>query len=326
MDNKANKPYYNQGQGQGQSQSHNQGQSQGQKPKRPKKGKKRKSNSSGGSSNGLNNSESKYGTSNPSENQAHNFFIGSYSLKLNNSSLKREFNSDSDSDSDSSMESDPFFHENKANRPKKSGKTKGKKACKHHKFDTLLYDTSSTDHIINDRKWFVKFNSNKGKLPVLTTGGDPVTPQGRGKALFRVKTKPNKGYYITLTLQNALYLPNLNINIVSGQKHYKAGGVLIKKTLYGTDKKPYGALNVKKHGFFLTIEGKKPPIINTLAYYHIIRQARELHPVQDRLVIKLPEKPNIKPEEYVEVPSTPEPEDVQPYRSGSEGANRPKAQ
>ena len=197
-DNRANKPYYNQGQGQGQSQGQNQGQSPGQRPKRPKKGKKRKLNSSGGSSNGPNNSESKYSTSNPSENQAHSFLMGNYSLKLNNSNSEGEFNSDSDSDS--LVELDPFFHENKANRPKKSGKTEGKKACKYYKFNALLYDTGSTDHIINNWKWFVKFNSNKGKLPVLTTGGGPVTPQGQGKALFRVKTEPNKDYYITLTL------------------------------------------------------------------------------------------------------------------------------
>ena len=74
--------------------------------------------------------------------------MGSYSLKLNNSSSKGEFNSDSDS----SVESNPFFHKNKANRPKKSGKNKGKQTYKHHKFDALLYDTRSTDHIINDRK------------------------------------------------------------------------------------------------------------------------------------------------------------------------------
>ena len=127
-DNKANKPYYNQGQsqgqnqGQGQSQSHSQGQSQGQRPKRPKKGKKRKSNSNRGSSNDPNKSESKYRTSNPSKNQAHSFLIGSYSLKLNNSSSEGEF----DSNSDSLVELDPFFHENRANRPKKSGKNKGK--------------------------------------------------------------------------------------------------------------------------------------------------------------------------------------------------------
>ena len=74
--------------------------------------------------------------------------MGNYLLELNNSSSKGEFNSDSDSDF--LAESDPFFHENRVNRPKKSGKTKGKKACKHYKFNALLYDTGSTDHIIND--------------------------------------------------------------------------------------------------------------------------------------------------------------------------------
>ena len=101
---------------------------------------------------------------------------------------------------------------------------------------------------------------------------------------------------------------------------------MIKETLYGTNKKPCGALNVKKHGFFLIIEGKKPLIVNTLMYYHMVRQVRELHLVRDRLIIKLPEKPNIRPKEYVKVSITPEPEDVQPYRSGLERVNRPKAQ
>ena len=122
--------------------------------------------------------------------------MGSYLLKLNNSSSKKEFNSDFNS----LVELNPFFYENKVNRLKKSGKTKGKKACKYHKFDALLYNTGSTNHIINDRKWFVEFNSNKGKLPVLITGGDPVTLQGQRKAFFRVKVEPNKNYYITLTL------------------------------------------------------------------------------------------------------------------------------
>ena len=43
----------------------------------------------------------------------------------------------------------------------------------------------------------------------------------------------------------------------------------------------------------------------------MVRQARELQPVRDRLIIKLPEKPNIRPKEYVKVPTTPKPEDIQ---------------
>ena len=136
--------------------------------------------------------------------------MGNYLLELNNSSSKGEFNFHSDS----LVELDPFFHKNKVNRHKKSGKTKGKKACKYHKFNALLFNTGSTDHIINNRKWFVEFYFNKGKLLVLITGGGPVTPQIQGKAFFKVEAKPNKGYYITLTLQNVLYLLNFNINIV----------------------------------------------------------------------------------------------------------------
>ena len=60
-------------------------------------------------------------------------------------------------------------------------------------------------------------------------------------------------------------------------------------------------------------------------YYHILRQARKLHPVQNRLIIELPEKPNIRPKEYIKIPTTPEPKDIQPYRSGLKGVNRSKA-
>ena len=86
--------------------------------------------------------------------------------------------------------------------------------------------------------------------------------------------------------------------------------MLIKETLYSTNKKLYSALNVKKHGFFLAIENKKPPIINTLAYYHILRQARKLDLVQNRLIIKLPEKPNIKPKKYAKILTTPESKNI----------------
>ena len=58
------------------------------------------------------------------------------------------------------------------------------------------------------------------------------------------------------------------------------------------------------------MEGKNPLIINTLAYCYMIRQACELYLVRDHLVIELPEKPNIRPEESAEVLITPELEDV----------------
>ena len=57
----------------------------------------------------------------------------------------------------------------------------------------------------------------------------------------------------------------------------------------------------------------------------MVRQARELHTVRDRLIIKLPEKFNIRPKEYIKIPTTPKPKNIQPYYSGLKGANRPKA-
>ena len=43
----------------------------------------------------------------------------------------------------------------------------------------------------------------------------------------------------------------------------------------------------------------------------MVRQAHKLHPVRDRLIIKLPKKPNIRPKEYIKVLTTPEPKDIQ---------------
>ena len=42
----------------------------------------------------------------------------------------------------------------------------------------------------------------------------------------------------------------------------------------------------------------------------MVRQARELQSVRDRLIIKLPEKLNIKPKEYIKVLIIPKPKDI----------------
>ena len=221
-ENRATKPNAGQSHGQGHDQSHGHERDQGQgkrlnksdKPyyNRPKKGKKLKQTPNSNTKPPGGSSKSNYGTSNETENQVHSFFMGTYSLGLNSTGSEGE-----SSDSDSSVESDPFFHENKldrrqnrprATRPKNSAKSNGKKPCQ-HRFDALLYDTGSTDHIINDRKWFVDFDPSKENLPVLKTGGGPVIPQGRGKALFRVKAKRNKGYFITCNDQALQATDNL---------------------------------------------------------------------------------------------------------------------
>ena len=95
-----------------------------------------------------------------------------------------------------------------------------------------------------------------------------MEPQGSGIAEFHVKAEGNKGYFIKLMLNNALYLPQCDINILSGERHYRAGGCLIKETLYGANRKPAGALNVKKHGFFLQVKGQTTPKACIHRYCH----------------------------------------------------------
>ena len=311
---KSNSKGQSQGQGHGQSQgqNHNNGQghsqSQGQGQGRRKGSKRRnqnhpQANSNAGHNHSATKGDMKYGTSNKAENQSHSFYIGSFSLESKSSS--------SEGESSSGEDSDPFFNKNEPQRrpvrPKQGTKSKAKlpKQRLKRQTDALLYDTGSCTHIINDRKWFVDFDPDRRTLPVLITGGGPVYPQGRGTAVFRVKAEPKKGYFTEIRLQNALYCPNIDVNIVSGQRHYRAGGCLIKETLYGPDTKPCGALNVAKSGFFLEVEGTNPPLVHTFSYLHMLNQASEIRQDKRRLVIELPEKPNIRPQEYADIPETP---------------------
>ena len=201
-----------------------------------------------------------YGPAKPAENQSHSFFMSTFHLGPESSDSSTSKSGETDS-SDSEGEIDPYSHGNrpkgltkgskKPSKPKKHGK-----APKRHegrKIPALLYDTGSTDHIINDRRWFKDFSGDTSGLPTLRTGGGPVTPKNSGTAEFLVLVEQNKGYYTKLTLKNALYLPQVDINIISGEKHYRAGGTLIRDTLYSPNQKPCGALNVAKHGFFLQI-------------------------------------------------------------------------
>ena len=178
------------------------------------------------------------------------------------------------------------------------------------KLNALLYDTGSTDHIINDRRWFVNFSSGQGNLPVIRTGGGPIIPRGRGTAEFMVLAEPEKGYFTRLTLKNALYLPQVSVNIVSGLKHYEAGGTLIKETLYGPNHKPCGGLNVAKYGFFMKIKGFEPPRAHSSNFCHILQKFSGLRAeLPHRMASRTPTsvepsrtRPVTRPEKYTEVP------------------------
>ncbi len=101
-----------------------------------------------------------------------------------------------------------------------------------NRLDLLLYDIGTIDHIVNDRKWFKDdYAPNRGQLKTLKTGGDPVIPKGGGTAVFIILSQVNLPKFREIVFEDVLYLPDINVNLFSGLKHYKAKGYLKKNRL-----------------------------------------------------------------------------------------------
>ncbi|KAK2066938.1 hypothetical protein P8C59_000716 [Phyllachora maydis] len=106
-------------------------------------------------------------------------------------------------------------------------------------YNSWLYDTGSTDYISNSKE----------------------RPAGIGSITLEVLSRKAPPTYTKLVLDNVLYLPNIDINIISGVRHYDSGGCLIKETLYGGDRRCIAVLDFKKSGFFLNSKGSSKPIL-----------------------------------------------------------------
>ncbi|KAK2070885.1 hypothetical protein P8C59_005347 [Phyllachora maydis] len=129
-------------------------------------------------------------------------------------------------------------------------------------YNSWLYDIGSTDHISNSKERFTTFTPNTGQLRPMNTGNGPVSPASIGSITLEVLSRKAPPTYPKLVLDNVLYLPNININIVSGVRHYDSGGCLIKETLYGGDRRCIAVLDFKKSGFFLDVKGSSKPILH----------------------------------------------------------------
>ena len=137
----------------------------------------------------------RFGSSKPSENQSHSFVMGTFHLGPDSIESSTSESDEADS-SDSEGEIDLFSHNNKQKSPSKGSKKHGKapERRRGRKIPALLYDTGSTDHIINDKQWFTSLTPGSKGLPTLSTGGGPVTPIGSGTAEFLVRAEKNKEY------------------------------------------------------------------------------------------------------------------------------------
>ncbi|KAK2074720.1 hypothetical protein P8C59_008904 [Phyllachora maydis] len=216
--------------------------------------------------------------SNPSK-KGKNKKKGSYNL-----AIEEEEESDSSSNSSSSSDSNTQLAQLlalKGYKKRKDFKGKGLKTSSNNKakykdnkprrrlrdpalYNSWLYNTGSTDHISNNKERFTTFTPNIGQLRPINTGNGPVSPAGIGSITLEVLSRKAPPTYTKLVLDNVLYLPNININIVSRVRHYDSGGCLIKETLYRGDRRCIAILDFKKSGFFLDVKGSSKPILHII--------------------------------------------------------------
>ncbi|KAK2068697.1 hypothetical protein P8C59_003325 [Phyllachora maydis] len=168
-------------------------------------------------------------------------------------------------------------------------------------YNSWLYDTGSTDHISNSKERFTTFTPNTGQLRPINTGNGPVSPAGIGSITLEVLSRKAPPTYTKLVLDNVLYLPNIDINIVSGVRHYDSGGCLIKETLYGGDRRCIAVLDFKKSGFFLDVKGSSKPILHANFAFPLgltsYNTTKSIEPQRNKIVVEIPSN-SIRKEDY----------------------------
>lgn len=209
------------------------------------------------------------------------FLIGNYTL---------ESEDDTSDASDSGIEDIQYI-------PSRKGSTYSVREAATFK-NALLYDTGSTAHLINNKAFFTTFTPyKKGQLGTIITGGGPIYPKGKGTAEFIVVINENPIKYRTLILKEALYTPELDTNLVSGIRHYAAGGTLIKQRLFCADFTCCGLFEFKKHGFFFQVKGKDTPMF-------IKPSTRFSYLFSYPIEVQIPTNSSLNKEDYKELSET----------------------
>ncbi|KAK2067465.1 hypothetical protein P8C59_001204 [Phyllachora maydis] len=244
------------------------------------------------------------------------FMLGSYNLAVE----EEEEESNSSSNSSSSSDSDTQLAQLlalKGYKKRKDLKGKGLKTSSNNKakykdnkpgrrprdpafYNSWLYDTGSTDHISNSKERFTTFMPNKGQLRPINTGNGPVSPASIGSIILEVLSRKAPPTYTKLVLDNVLYLPSIDINIVSRVRHYDSGGCLIKETLYGGDRRCIAVLDFKKSGFFLDVKGSSKPILYANFAFPLGLSSyttKSIEPQRNKIVVEIPSN-SIRKEDY----------------------------
>ncbi|KAK2069690.1 hypothetical protein P8C59_004244 [Phyllachora maydis] len=225
------------------------------------------------------------------------FMLGSYNLAI-------EEEEESDSSSNSRYKKRKDFKgkglKTSSNKAKYKDNQPRRRPRDPALYNSWLYNTGSTDHISNSKERFTTFTPNIGQLRPINTGNGPVSPAGIGSIILEVLSRKAPPTYTKLVLDNVLYLPNININIVSGVRHYDSGGCLIKETLYGGDRRCIAVLDFKKSGFFLDVKGSSKPILHANFAFPLGLSSyttKSIEPQRNKIVVEIPSN-SIRKEDY----------------------------
>ncbi|KAK2073821.1 hypothetical protein P8C59_008070 [Phyllachora maydis] len=226
--------------------------------------------------------------SNPSK-KGKNKKKGSYNL-----AIEEEEESDSSSNSSSSSDSDIQLAQLlalKGYKKRKDFKGKGLKTSSNNK---AKYKDNKPRRRPRDP---ALYNS---QLRPINTGNSPVSPAGIGSITLEVLSRKAPPTYTKLVLDNVLYLPNIDINIVSRVRYYNSGGCLIKETLYRGNRRCIAVLDFKKSGFFLDVKGSSKPILHAnfafpLGLSSYTTKSIELQ--RNKIVVEIPSN-SIRKEDY----------------------------
>ncbi|KAK2069313.1 hypothetical protein P8C59_003904 [Phyllachora maydis] len=245
------------------------------------------------------------------------FMLGSYNLAVEEEEEESDSSSNSSSSSDSNTQLAQLLAL-KGYKKRKDFKGKGLKTSSNNKakykdnkprrrprdpalYNSWLYNTGSTDHISNSKERFTTFTPNTGQLRPINTGNSPVSPAGIGSITLEVLFRKAPPTYTKLVLDNVLYLPNIDINIVSRVRHYDSGGCLIKETLYGGDRRCIAVLDFKKSGFFLDVKGSSKPILHANFAFPLgltsYNTTKSIEPQRNKIVVEIPSN-SIRKKDY----------------------------
>ncbi|KAK2066315.1 hypothetical protein P8C59_000144 [Phyllachora maydis] len=227
------------------------------------------------------------------------FMLGSYNLAI------EEEEEESDSSSNSRYKKRKDFKGKGLKTSSNKAKYKDNKPRRRPRdpalYNSWLYDTGSTDYISNSKERFTTFTPNTGQLCPINTGNGPVSPAGIGSIILEVLSRKAPPTYTKLVLDNVLYLPNIDINIVSGVRHYDSGGCLIKETLYGGDRRCIAVLDFKKSGFFLDVKGSSKPILHANFAFPLglisYNTTKSIELQRNKIVVEIPSN-SIRKEDY----------------------------